>query len=217
MDALLTFADGDTDYVGKFNANGEAIVTAVTGVEEGKQDLALKGLANGYPGLDGDGQISVAHLTAVELLGNKGQINGYAPLNAVGRIPSEHLPEVPIDLDVIPSTISIYYPDAPTDGGTLARILPTFPIIIPAGATSSRASAATAATAETVLTIERSSGGGGFTPIGTITFAAAGTAGTFDFDDEVTLDTDDVLRIVNQATADDTLAGISISLHGTRG
>lgn len=82
---------------------------------------------------------------------------------------------------------------------------------LPAGAGDSRASADTAATAQTVLTLKKNN-----SSVGTITFAAGGTSGTFAVASAVTIAAGDKLSVENQATADVTLADVQINLVLTR-
>jgi hypothetical protein len=77
--------------------------------------------------------------------------------------------------------------------------------------TGSVASAGTAATGSTTFDLQK-----GTTSFGTVVFSAAGTTGTFTSASGATFAAGDVLRIVAPATADATLADISISLMGTR-
>lgn len=76
----------------------------------------------------------------------------------------------------------------------------------------SRASAGAAATASTVFTAKKNG-----TSVGTITFAASGTTGTFvTTGTTVSFAAGDVLELVAPASADGTLADISVTLAGTR-
>jgi hypothetical protein len=79
---------------------------------------------------------------------------------------------------------------------------------IPINLTGSQAGADTAATASTVFTLYKNG-----VSIGTITFAASGTTGTFAFAAAVSFAIGDKLTIQNQATADTTLADISITIN----
>jgi hypothetical protein len=85
----------------------------------------------------------------------------------------------------------------------------TRPMTWPASLTGSYASAKTAATASTVFTLKRNG-----TSIGTITFAASGTTGTFSFASSVTWAAGDLFEMDGPATADTTLANINIDLAG---
>lgn len=81
---------------------------------------------------------------------------------------------------------------------------------IPINATGSIATASVAATGSTVFTIKQNG-----TQIGTITFAASATTGTFSFSSAVTFAAGDLLEIDAPATADATLANIAITLKGS--
>jgi hypothetical protein len=110
-----------------------------------------------------------------------------------------------------PVDLLMFFPGAPSGAGVLARLVMTRAVIFPASLTGSYASSTVAATAAATITIARNG-----TSIGTINFAAAATAGTFTFASAVTTAAGDVITLTNQATADATLANISVSLTGTR-
>lgn len=75
----------------------------------------------------------------------------------------------------------------------------------------STAKAMDAATAETVVDIQKNG-----TSIGSITWAAAGTNGTFTFTTETAFVEGDTLSLIAPATADTTLGYVSVSLRGTK-
>lgn len=110
-----------------------------------------------------------------------------------------------------PYDLGIYIPDEPTADMICARVAAVRAFTLPASLTGSVASAGTAATASTVFTIHK-----GVSSIGTVTFDASATAGTFSFASSVSFASGDVLRITAPATPDATLSDISISLAGTR-
>lgn len=99
----------------------------------------------------------------------------------------------------------------PGDAALMFAILPTTTATYPVNFVGSRAKAGVAATAETVLSIKKNG-----LQVGTITFAAGGTAGVFVAAGETSIGSGDELTIVNQATADATLADVRFALHGTR-
>lgn len=107
--------------------------------------------------------------------------------------------------------LPVYIPDKPTTSMICARIAVVRAFDLPVSLTGSVASAGTAATASTVFTLYKNT-----TSIGTVTFAAAGTTGTFSFASAVSFAAGDVVRIIAPATADTTLADISITLMGSR-
>ena len=93
----------------------------------------------------------------------------------------------------------------------LAHVFGYIGATFPEDLATSAAYAENAATAETILTIYRNA-----TQIGTITFAASGTQGSFSFSADVTFVQSQVLKIYAPASADATLGGISITLVGIR-
>lgn len=107
--------------------------------------------------------------------------------------------------------VPIFVPDKPTASMLCARIAAVRAFDLPASLTGSVASAGVAATGSTVFALHKNT-----TSIGTVTFAAAGTTGTFSFASAVSFAAGDVLRIIAPGTADATLADISISFAGTR-
>ncbi len=80
-------------------------------------------------------------------------------------------------------------------------------LTLPANATDSRCDADVAATAQNTVTIYQNA-----VSIGTIVISAAGTTGAFTVSSGITFNTGDRLRLVNQATADATLADVRFSL-----
>jgi len=84
-------------------------------------------------------------------------------------------------------------------------------VVLPASLTGSVASSSVSATAAATLTIANNG-----ISLGTVNFAASSTSGTFTFASAVTLVSSNILTITNQATADATLANVSITITGTR-
>lgn len=103
-----------------------------------------------------------------------------------------------------------YYPGSPTNGAILSNLIMVRTVQFLQNFPGAYASAATAATASTVFTIKKNG-----SSVGTITFAASGSTGTFASSGIVNLVAGDTLSIDNQATADATIANISISITGT--
>lgn len=111
----------------------------------------------------------------------------------------------------IPYDILSYAPGVPQGGQVLLRAIMTRTITLPQSLTGSYCSSIVGATAATTLTIAKNG-----TSIGTISFAASANTATFSFASAVTFNAGDLLTIANQATADQTLSGISTSLAATR-
>lgn len=104
-----------------------------------------------------------------------------------------------------------FFPGAPTKSQLMARVIVPRAVTFPASLTGSYASSTVAVTASTTVTLARNG-----TSIGTVNFAASATTGTFTLSSPITTAAGDVLTLTNQATADATLANISVSLVGTR-
>jgi len=81
---------------------------------------------------------------------------------------------------------------------------------LPAGVSGSYARAETAATAQTIFTLKKN--GSSF---GTVTFAAAGTTGTFSVASPVTFAAGDTVTVVAPGTADLTIRYIGVTLRFT--
>lgn len=112
--------------------------------------------------------------------------------------------------------LTVWYPDiladAMVDDDAVLIFVASEALTFPDDFSGSRLFAFTAATAETVLTVKKND-----SAIGTITVAAAGTSGTFaTTGTTVALAAGDRLQIEGPATADDSLAGVAITLYGTR-
>jgi len=84
-------------------------------------------------------------------------------------------------------------------------------VTLPAGLTDSRCEAKVPATAETVLSLELEG-----TPVGSITFAAAGTVGTFSFVSQDIIGAGETFEVIAPAVADLTLANVFLTFAGTR-
>ena len=100
----------------------------------------------------------------------------------------------------------------PGDGDIVMRFVATRRFTLPALFAGCKASAAVAATASTVFDLKQNG-----SAIGSITFAASGTTGSFAQSGSgvMTFAVGDVLTISAPATADTTLADISVTLLGT--
>jgi len=96
-----------------------------------------------------------------------------------------------------------------TNSETIMRFVATRSFTLPISLTGSYASAITASSGTAIFTINQNG-----TQKGTITFTASST-GTFSFTAAVSFVAGDVVTIVGPATADSTLAGISVSFTGT--
>ena len=114
---------------------------------------------------------------------------------------------------VNPYDITLFYPGVPTDSALMLRVKFPRAVSFAANFAGSYAAALTAATAETVFEVQKNDAG-----IGTITFAAAGTSGTFASSggSAVSFAPGDILSVVSPSTADATLAHIGITLAGAR-
>jgi hypothetical protein len=110
-----------------------------------------------------------------------------------------------------PYDVPTYTPDKPTSSMIMARIIAVRAFSLPASLSGSQATAGTAATASTTIDLQKNG-----VSFGTVVWSAAGTTGAFTSASGATFAAGDVLRIVAPASADTTLADISITLMGTR-
>lgn len=106
--------------------------------------------------------------------------------------------------------LNTFYLDGLSNGVLMARWILTRTVDFPVDLVGSKAGSKVTATASTVLTIKKNG-----SSVGTITFGAGGSTGTFS-SAGFRVVPGDILTIENQATADATLANVSITLAGTR-
>lgn len=115
----------------------------------------------------------------------------------------------------LPSTgfvkpVIVFAPGVGTNAQILISAALGIGILFPSGAAASFAKATTAATASTVFSISKNG-----TPFATVTFGIGSSTGTFTQASDSTFVAGDIFRIDGPATADATLAGVSITLVGT--
>jgi hypothetical protein len=112
-----------------------------------------------------------------------------------------------------PYDIGLTVTEAPTASEVLMRFVAPRAVAFPANFAGSYANSGTAATASTVFTIAKNGAS-----IGTVTFAASGTSGTWASSGGTaqSLAAGDVLTLTGPATPDTTLANIGFSFAGTR-
>ncbi|MGH7089742.1 MAG: phage tail baseplate protein, partial [Stellaceae bacterium] len=109
-----------------------------------------------------------------------------------------------------PVTISGSFAGAPGANQQIFRYIFSGTVAFPAGLAGSQGSAGTPATAQTTFKIEKNG-----TSVGTMVFAAAGTAASFTMATATTFQSGDVLVIVAPSPADATLANLAWTLSGT--
>lgn len=98
----------------------------------------------------------------------------------------------------------------PVAGQVFGRQPLDLSVTLPAGADSSFARARVAPTAEYILSIKKND-----SEVGTITFAAASTSGTFSVASNVSFVAGDTLRVDGAAVADDTIRHIGVTMRLT--
>jgi hypothetical protein len=112
--------------------------------------------------------------------------------------------------DPIPFALSVFFPGKPTDAQVIFRHDVIVPFDLPAGLTGSLGKAIAASTGNVACSIKK-----GATEVGTITYNASAT-GVLAMASATSFADGDVLTIVAPATADATLANLSVSLLGER-
>lgn len=119
-----------------------------------------------------------------------------------------------VNSDLRFATISLFAAGTMGDAEKLTVYLATAAMTIPVGATGSLAHSEVTAAAATSLPISKVSGGS-TTSVGSIDFALGAAAGTFTVASPISLAIGDRLIIAAPATADLSLADVSISIKGT--
>ena len=229
------------DTISSTQANKEVVVNALVDAESpaalwGRHDSTSSGLTWGYYGGPyGGNAIANGTLTLTASTTNyvyADNVTGAVSVNTTG-VPTGKIPLYTIvtgtstvtsytdnrsyaPYAVVPAPgntpydMLMYFPGVPANSAIMGRAIIPRAVTMNSGA-SGYASAEVAATASTTLTITRNG-----TSIGTVTFAAASTTGTVSITSTVTTAAGDIIRIVNQGTADATLASISVTLTGLR-
>jgi hypothetical protein len=106
--------------------------------------------------------------------------------------------------------ISLFVSSTPADAAVLLLHIANSAFTLPASLTGSNAYANTASAAGATFSIEKND-----VSIGTVDFTTAVKAAGFTFASDVSFAVGDRLTLVNQGTADTTLADISVNLRGT--
>ena len=181
---------------------------------------ANRGAANGYCPLNADQKVPAANL---DLSGvpSAGDLEDYVPLTEVGTsvaalvsgtVPLAQIPDLSATYAPLaqPYDVPMFYPGVPGASALVARLKAVRSVTFPSGLTASQADARVAATGSTTFTLKKNG-----VSVGTILWSAAGTSGAFT-SSGFSLAAGDVLTVEGPATADATLADISITLTGTR-
>jgi hypothetical protein len=104
----------------------------------------------------------------------------------------------------------LYWPGVIPNSQIMLRLQMPFTWTVPVGLASTQCSSGVAATGTTVLTLAKNG-----TSFGTCTFVALGTVGSLVSAAGASFAAGDILTITNQATADATLANVSVTVLGT--
>lgn len=106
-------------------------------------------------------------------------------------------------------TLAFWAGGVPTNAEVIGKFLFTGAFTLPSGLTGSYGEVLIGATAAATWTIKKNG-----SSIGTVNFAIAATSGTFTFSTETSFVAGDEITVEAQATADATMAGLSLSLKG---
>lgn len=104
-----------------------------------------------------------------------------------------------------------YAPNVSAASFIIFKYEAVFNVSLPSSLTGSKFRATTAATASTTFTIRKNG-----SSIGTLIWAASGTIPTVTFTTTTSFVAGDVLDVIGPATADATLAGVTLSFLGTK-
>lgn len=177
-------------------ADGEDGATGATGEKGDTGDTGATGAAgiDGEDGADGTGQI----ITIVA--GTNVAVDATDPANPIVS-----------STDTVPNKVDIatFVQGATTDAEKLITYVVNTPFSLPVGLTSSNAYAEVVSTGTVVFDIKKNGAS-----IGSVNFAIGTNIATFTFTVLTSFITGDRLQIVNQATADSTLADISLTIRG---
>ena len=105
----------------------------------------------------------------------------------------------------------MFIPYAPDGNAVMNRIIMARPVSVVVNFVGSYASCITAPTATTIISLKKNG-----SVVGTVTFLAGNTTGTFVAASSVTLSAGDILEVVNQPISDISFANVSINLTGTK-
>lgn len=130
---------------------------------------------------------------------------GYFTVDAQGRLTGAGEQTLDLFLDIV-----LFVQGTMTNGELVLRIEATRDFTLPASLTGSQASAGVASTGNVSFDIKKNG-----SSIGSVVFNAS-ASGTFTFTTATSFVAGDLLELVAPATADGTLADVSISLKGAR-
>lgn len=178
------------------------------------------------PGEDGeDGAPGYTPIKGVDYFdGDKGDTGATGPAGADGVVASVVAgtnvsvdatdPANPIisSTDTVPNKVDVsaFVSGIPGDSAKIITYVVSTAFTIPAGMTGSQAYAEVVPTAAATFTVSKNGGGS----LGTINFALGANAATFTFVTPTAFAAGDRLQLVNQATADTTMADISVTVRG---
>jgi hypothetical protein len=192
----VDYFDGDDGAVGP---QGEQGIQGIQG-EQGVQGIqGIQGI-QGEPGADGaDGTGSGIVLSVVA--GTNVTVDATDPANPIVSS---------TDTVVNKVDFATFIQGAPTDAEKLFTIVAPVAFTLPAGLTGTAAYAEVPATAAAAFTVSKNGGAS----LGTVDFAIGTNAATFTFATPTAFAIGDRLQLVNQSTADATLADVSLTIRG---
>lgn len=130
---------------------------------------------------------------------------------SAGQVARVNGDESALEFDDLACDLALWVPGTFADSQVLARIVMPRPCVFPGDMTGASAEALGPSTGAAAVTVKKNGVG-----VGTIEFAASGTAGAFVFGDDVSLAAGDVFSLHAPAPADATLADLSVTFAGKR-
>jgi hypothetical protein len=187
--------------------------------------------ATGAAGADGDDGADGTGVVATIVGGTNVTVDATDPVNPIVNVPTiggqvdsvvagtnvtvdatdPANPIVSADaVPVIAVDFGAFIQGVPTDSEKLITIVASTAFTLPAGLTGTEAYAEVVSTAPATFTVTKNGGGS----LGTIDFGTGTSAATFTFVTPTAFAIGDRLQLVNQGTADATLADISVTIRG---
>jgi len=182
-----------------FRATNATVVGRTVTVQQLKRMILLESDAANTENVDfvvGSGTITLNPGDAVMAYAD-GTVNGLSQIGSAGTAGIYDFP--------------MYYNGVPGDAEVIMKVVCVRAFTLPSGLTLSQGYATTVSTGAVSFNIEKNGSN-----IGSIDFAAATAVATFTFTGDVSFAAGDRLEVIAPATADATLAAISMTLAGTR-
>jgi hypothetical protein len=140
--------------------------------------------------------------------GEMTQVEPVAPSQPTSTVPKQYVDNAISNVAIY--DVGCFSQGKPEASSALLKLVSPRNFELPAGLAGSIAKAATGANAQAVFSIKKNG-----VQVGTLTFAAAATSGTFSSASIQTIGVGDVLEISSPASQDSSLSDIAVTLAGT--